>query len=233
LDHEVIEIDLSLSFSFKVGVEEFREINLKVFKKADASGKSITVKGRSNFNKGSNGVGGTEFGKFHEGFSGGVGGDGLKFGDDDFKSVEHQSGLFLSGEEIFMVLSSLGSGGNFLFIKHDEGSFTGLDILLEDSLSGSEGFDGNSSFGNFVGGVVHSGLESSELVFAFSHFGGMTFVSSGLLLSKVGHHVSDEVGNVLHWGSGGHLESNGIKEVFTEIGFVDVVKGVLKLIVTG
>lgn len=44
LDHKVIEIDLSLCFGFKVGVEEFGEINLKVFEKTDASGKSITIK---------------------------------------------------------------------------------------------------------------------------------------------------------------------------------------------
>lgn len=150
-------------------------------------------------------------------------GDSFKFGDNNFKSVEYQFGLFLSGEEVFVVLSSLGSGSSFLFIKHDEGSFTGGDVFLEDSLSGSEGFDSNGGFSNFVGSMIHSSLESSELVITFTHFGGMSFVSVSLLSSEVSHHVSDEVSDVLHWGSGGHLKSNSIEEIFTEFGFVDVV----------
>lgn len=150
-------------------------------------------------------------------------GDSFKFWDDNFKGIEDELGLFLSGEEINTVLGSLSSGSNFLFIKHDEGSFTSLDIFLEDSFSGSKGFDSNGSFGNFVGSVVHSSLESSELSITFTHFGGVSFISIGLLSSEVSHHVSDEVGDVLHWGSGCHLKSNGIEEIFTEFGFVDVV----------
>ncbi len=99
LDHVVVEVDLILDLDFEVLFKESGEVNLEGFEEGDASVKSIGIKGRSNFNEGGDGVGGTEFGKLHEGLSGGVWGDSLKFGDDNLKSVEDELGLFLSLEE--------------------------------------------------------------------------------------------------------------------------------------
>ena len=127
-------------------------------------------------------------------------GDGLELRDDDLKGVEDELGLLLSGVEVLLILGSLGSGGGFLFVKHDEGSLTGLDVLDELSSSGSEGLDGLGGLLDLVGGVGDSSLEVSFLLGALTHLGGMGLVSSLLLGSEVVHHVSDQVGNVLHWG---------------------------------
>jgi len=190
-----------LDFSFNIVVEESGEINLELFEETDAFSKGSTVKGGSNFDKGLDWVGGTEFSEFNENFGGGVWGDGSEFWDDDLKSVKNELGLFLSGEEVFGVLSSLGSGGGFLFIKHNKGLFTGGDVLDKSSLSGSERFDGLSSFLDLVSGVRDSGVIVGDLVGAFTHFGGVSIISSLLLGSEIIHHVSDHVSNVLHWSS--------------------------------
>merc|ERR1719284_1040400 len=113
------------------------EINLKLFEETNASVESGTVKRRGDLNEGLDGVGGTDLGELNEDLRGGVWGDGLKLGDDDLKGVKNELGLFLSGEEVNRVLGSLGSGGSFLFIEHDEGGLTSGDVLLEGSLSRS------------------------------------------------------------------------------------------------
>jgi len=157
-DHEVIEVNLSLDLSLDIVVKESGEINLELFEETDALVKGSTVKRGSDLDEGLDWVGGTEFGEFNENFGGGVWGDSLKFGDDNFKSIKNQFGLFLSGEEIFGVLSSLGSGSSFLFIKHDESFLTGVDVLDELSLSGSERFDSLGGFLDLIGGVGDSGV---------------------------------------------------------------------------
>ena len=105
-------------------------------------------------------------------------GDGSKRGDDDLKGVEDELGLLLSGEEVFGVLGSLGSGSGFLFVKHDKGGLTGGDVLDESSLSGSERFDGLGGLLDLVGGVRDSGVVVGNLVSAFTHFGGVSVISS-------------------------------------------------------
>lgn len=230
LDHEVIEVNLSLDLGFNVFVKESGEINLELLEETDASVEGFTVKGRSDLDEGGDWVGGTDFGELNEDLSGGVWGDGLKFWDDDLKGVKDELGLLLSGEEIDGVLGSLGSGGGFLFVKHNESLFTGGDVFLELSLSGSKRFDGLGGLSDLVSGMGHSSVVVIDLVRAFTHFDGVSFISRLLLGSKVVHHVSDEVGNILHWGVGGHLEGDGVKKVFTEIGSVDMVKSLLKLV---
>lgn len=230
-DHEVIEVNLSLDLSFDIIVKEGGEINLELLEETDALGKGGTVKGRGDLNEGGDWVGGTEFGELNENFGGGVWGDGSKLGDDDLKGVKDELGLLLSGEEVFGVLGSLGSGGGLLFVKHDKGLLTGGDVLDESSLSGSERFDGLGGLLDLVGGVRDSGVVVGDLVSTFTHLDGVSVVSRLLLASKVVHHVSDEVGNVLHWGVRFHLESNGVEEVFTELVSIDSVKSHVKLLV--
>jgi hypothetical protein len=230
-DHQVIEVNLGLDLSFDIFVEESGEINLELFEETDALGKGGTVKRRSDFNEGGDWVGGTEFGELNEDLRSGVWGDGSKFWDDDLKSVKDELGLFLSGEEIFGVLSSLGSSGSFLLVEHNKGGFTGGDVLDKSSLSRSERFDSLGGFLDLVGGVRHSSVIVGNLIGAFTHFGGVSVISSLLLGSKVVHHVSDEVGNVLHWGVRFHLESNGVEEVFTEIVRIDSVESGSQLLV--
>jgi len=230
-DHEVIEVNLGLDLSLNIVVKEGGEINLELLEETDALGKGGTIKGGSDLNEGGDWVGVTEFGKLNEDLRGGVWGDGSKLGDDDLKGVKDELGLLLSGEEVLGVLGSLGSGSSFLLIKHNESGLTGGDVLLEGSLSGSERFDGLGGLLDLVGGVGDSGVVGSNLLGAFTHLGGVSVISSLLLGSKVVHHVSDEVGNILHWGVGFHLESNGVEEVLTELARVDVVKSVGELLV--
>lgn len=128
--------------------------------------------------------------------------DGSEFWNDDLKSIKDKFGLFLSSEEIFAVLSSLGSGSSFLFIKHNESFLTSVNIFDQLSLSGSERFDSLSGLLDFISGMRDSGIVVSNLIFAFSHFGRVSIVSRLLLSFKVIHHVSDEVSNILHWGVG-------------------------------
>jgi len=230
-DHEVIEVNLGLDLSLNVLIKEGGEVNLELLEETDALGKGGTVKRGGDLNEGGDWVGVTEFGKLNEDFGGGVWGDGSKLGDDDLKGVENELGLFLSGEEVFGVLGSLGSGGSFLFIKHDEGSLTSGDVFLESSSSTSEGLDGLGGLLDLVGGVGDSGVVVGDLVSTFTHFSGVSVVSILLLASEVVHHVSDEVGNVLHWGVGLHLEGDGVEEIFTELTRVDSVKSVVELFV--
>jgi hypothetical protein len=232
LDHVVIEVDLGLDLTLKVLFKESGEVNLEVFKEADASGKSIGVKRRSNFNKGGNWVGGTEFGKFHEGLSGGVWGDSLKFGDDDFKSVEDEFGLFLSFEEEGAVNLSLMSLIFLKFIKINKCLSVDDDSLLELSSLGGEGPDSLGGFGDLVGGVVDSGLVVSLLCGTFTHFDGVSVIGFLLLFSEVVHHVSDEVGNVLHGAFRFQLKSNSVEEVFTEVGSINLQKSVLEFVIS-
>jgi len=230
-DHEVIEVNLGLDLSLNIVVKESGEINLELLEETDALGKSGTVKGGSDLNEGGDWVGVTEFGKLNEDLRGGVWGDSSKLGDDDLKGVEDELGLLLSGEEVLGVMGSLGSGGGLLLIEHDEGGLTGGDVLDESSLSGSERFDGLGGLLDLVGGVGDSGVVVGDLVGTFTHLGGVSVISSLLLASEVVHHVSDEVGNVLHGRVGFHLESNGVEEVFTELVGVDSVKSHVKLLV--
>jgi len=230
-DHEVIEVNLSLDLSLNIVVKEGGEVNLELLEETDALGKGGTIKGGSDLNEGGDWVGVTEFGKLNEDLRGGVWGDGSKLGDDDLKGVEDELGLLLSGEEVFGVLGSLGSGSGLLFVKHDEGGLTGSDVLDESSLSGSERFDGLGGLLDLVGGVRDSGVVVGNLISTFTHLGGVSVISRLLLASKVVHHVSDEVGNVLHGGVRLHLESNGVEEVFTELIRVDPVKSQVKLLV--
>jgi hypothetical protein len=201
LDHQVVEVDLSLDFGFNVFIEEGGEIDLELFEEADALGKGGTVKGGSDFDEGLDWVGWTEFGELDENFGGGVWGDGSEFWDDDLKSVKDEFGLFLSGEEVFGVLSSLHSGGSFLLIEHNKHVFTGFDVFLEVSLSGSERFDSLGGLLDLVGGMRNSGFVVGDLIGAFTHFDGVSIISGSLLVSKVVHHVSDHVSDVLHWAS--------------------------------
>jgi len=230
-DHEVIEVNLSLDLSLYIVVKEGGEIDLELLEETDALGKGGSVKRGSDLNEGGDWVGVTEFGKLNEDLRGGVWGDGSKLGDDDLKGVEDELGLLLSGEEIFGVLGSLGSGGSFLLIKHNEGGLTGGDVLDESSLSGSERFDGLGGLLDLVGGVGDSSVVGGDLVGTFTHLDGVSVVSRGLLGSEVVHHISDEVGNILHWGVGLHLESDGVEEVLTELVRVDSVKSVGELLV--
>jgi len=230
-DHEVVEVDLSLDLSLNIVVKEGGEVNLELLEETDALGKGGTVKGGSDLNEGGDWVGVTEFGKLNEDLRGGVWGDGSKLGDDDLKGVEDELGLLLSGEEVLGVLGSLGSSGSFLLIKHDEGLLTSSDVLDELSSSSSKRFDGLGGLLDLVGGVGDSGVVSGDLVGAFTHLGGVSIISRLLLGSEVVHHISNEVGNILHWGVGFHLESNGVEEVLTELARVDVVKSVGELLV--
>jgi len=230
-DHQVVEVDLSLDLSLNIIIKEGSEINLELLEETDALGKGGTVKGGGDLNEGGDWVGGTEFGELNEDLRGGVWGDGSKLGDDDLKGVEDELGLLLSGEEVLGVLGSLGSGGGFLFVKHDKGGLTGGDVLDESSLSGSKRFDGLGGLLDLVGGVGHSSVVVGDLVGTFTHLDGMSVISRGLLASEVVHHVSDEVGNVLHGGVGFHLESNGVEEIFTEFVGIDSVEGSGQLLV--
>ena len=146
-------VNVGLDFTFKVLFEESSEVNLEVFKKTNTSGKSISIKRRSNFNKGGNWVGGTEFSKFHEGFSGGVWGDSLKFGDDNFKSVEDKFGLFLSFEEEGVIDLSLMSLIFFKLFKIDKGLLVDDDLLLKLSSLVGKGSDGLGGFRDLIGGI--------------------------------------------------------------------------------
>jgi hypothetical protein len=222
LDHVVVEVNLGLDLSFKVLFKESSEVDLEVFKKSNASGKSISIKGGSNLNESGNGVGGTEFGKLHEGLSGGVGGDSLKFGDDNLKSVEDELGLFLSFEEEGVVGGSLRSLVFLKLVKIDKGLLVDDDLFLELLSLLGESSDGLGGFGDLVGGVIDSGLVVSLLLSAFTHLDGVSVVSILLLFSKVVHHVSDEVSNILHGAFRFQLKSNGIEEVFTEAGGVNL-----------
>lgn len=230
-DHKVVEVDLSLDLSLNIVVKEGGEVNLELLEETDALGKGGTVKGGSDLNEGGDWVGGTELGELNEDLRGGVWGDGSKLGDDDLKGVEDELGLLLSGEEVLGVLGSLGSGGGLLFVKHDEGLLTGGDVLDEGSLSLSERFDGLGGLLDLVGGVGDSGVVVGDLLGTFTHLGGVSVISSLLLASEVVHHISDEVGNILHWGVGLHLESNGVEEVFTELVGIDPVKSQVELLV--
>jgi hypothetical protein len=230
-DHVVVEVDLGLDLVFEVLFKESGEVNLEVFEEGDASVKSISIEGRSNFNEGGDGVGGTEFGKFHEGFSGGVWGDGLKFGDDDFKGVEDEFGLFLSLEEEGVVGSSLSSLVFLKLIKVDKGLLVDNDLFLELLSLLGEGSNSLGGFRDLVGGVIDSGGVISLLLFAFTHLDGVSVIGFLLLFSKVVHHVSDEVSNILHGAFRFQLKSNGIEEVFTERGSVNLQKSVLKFVV--
>jgi len=230
-DHEVIEVNLGLDLSLDIVVKESGEINLELLEETDALGKGGTVKGGGDLNEGGDWVGGTELGELDEDLRGGVWGDGSKLGDDDLKGVEDELGLLLSGEEVLGVLGSLGSGGGLLFVKHDEGLLTGGDVLDEGSLSLSERFDGLGGLLDLVGGVGDSGVVVGDLVGTFTHLGGVSVISSLLLASEVVHHISDEVGNILHGGVGFHLESDGVEEVFTELVGVDPVKSQVELLV--
>jgi len=230
-DHEVIEVDLGLDLGLNIIIEESGEIDLELLEETDALGKGGTVEGRGDLNEGGDWVGGTEFGELNEDLRGGVWGDGSELGDDDLKGVKDELGLLLSGEEIFGVLGSLGSGSGLLLIKHNEGGFTGGDVFDESSLSGSERFDGLGGLLDLVGGMGDSGVVVGDLVGTFTHLGGVSVISRLLLASEVVHHVSDEVGDVLHGGVGFHLESNGVEEVFTEFVRIDSVEGMGQLLV--
>ncbi len=231
LDHVFVEVDLELDLCFEVLFKEGSEVNLEVFEKADASGKGIGVKGGSNLNKGSNGVGSTKFSKLHEGLSSSVWGDSLKLGNDNLKSVEDEFGLFLSLEEEGVVDLSLLSLVFLKLIEVDKGLLVDDDLLLELASLLGECPDGLGGFGDLVGGMVDSGLVVSLLLFAFSHFDGVGVIGFLLLFSEVVHHVSDEVGNILHWAFRFQLKSNGIEEVFTETGSINLQKSVLKFVV--
>ena len=231
LDHEVVEVNLSLDLSLNIFIKEGGEVNLELLEETDALGKGGTIKGGGDLNESGDWVGVTEFGELNKDLRGGVWGDGSKLGDDDLKSVEDELGLLLSGEEVLGVLGSLGSCGSFLLIKHDEGLLTSSDVLDELSSSRSKRFDGLGGLLDLVGGVGDSSVVGSDLIGAFTHLVGVSSISFLLLSSEIAHHVSNEVGNILHWGVGLHLESNGVEEVLTELVRVDSVKSVVELLV--
>lgn len=62
-------------------------------------------------------------------------GNSFDFWDNNFEGIEDLFGLFLSSEEVDIIISSLGSGLFFSFIKENEGSFTSSDSFFEVSLS--------------------------------------------------------------------------------------------------
>lgn len=157
-DHKIIEVNLGLDFSFNVIIKESGEINLELFKKSDAFVKSSTIKRGSNFNKSLDWVRGTNLRKFNESFSSSVWGNGFKLGNDNFKSIEDEFGLFLSSKEIFTVFGSLSSSSNFLLMKHNKHLFTSINVFDELSLSASKRFDSLSSFLDFISSMRNSGV---------------------------------------------------------------------------
>jgi hypothetical protein len=175
--HQGVEIDLSLDLIFDVIFEELLEIDLEFLKESDALGKSFTVEGGSDFNKGSDWVGSAEFGKFHEGFSGSVWGDSLKFWNDNLKGVKDELGLFLSGEEIDAILLSLLSGSSLFSVEHFQGGLTNLNCLLEFSSSLSESFDSLGSFLDLSGSMRDSVVEVLDLFSALSSLDGVNIAN--------------------------------------------------------
>jgi len=230
-DHEVVEVNLSLDLSLNIFIKEGGEVNLELLEETDALGKGGTIKGGGDLNESGDWVGVTEFGELNKDLRGGVWGDGSKLGDDDLKGVEDELGLLLSGEEVFGVLGSLGSSGSFLLIKGDELLLTLLDVSIELSSSLSERSDSLGGLLDLVGGVGDSTVVLSDLVGAFTHLVGVSNIGFLLLSLEIVDHVSNEVGNILHWGVGLHLESNGVEEVLTELVRVDSVKSVVDLLV--
>ena len=60
----------------------------------------------------------------------------------------------------------------------------------------------------------------------------MSVISFLLLFSEVIHHVSDEVGNILHGSLRFQLKSNGIEEVLSEVGSIDLLKSSLEFVIS-
>jgi len=212
---------LVIDFALEIGLKESGEIRLEVLKERDATVKGVSIERGGDFNEGSDGVGLTDLGELHEGFGGGVWGDGFEFGDDDFKSIKDQLSLLLSLKEKLIIGSSLFSSVFLISIKSDKCLLVDNDLFLKSSSLGGKFSDGLGRFLDLCGSMAHSGVVVSFLVFAFGHFGGVSFLSISLLLLEVIDHVSDEIGDVLHGSIGFQLESNGIEKIFTEFAFIN------------
>ncbi len=214
---EGVKENLALDFTFLVFFHEGSETDLEVLKKSDAPGKGFSVKSRSDLDEGSDGVGGTDLGELSEDLCGVVWCDCLKLGDDNLKCFKNFLSLFGPDEIFGVVTGSVFSDLLFVLVEEDEFSLSGLDGLLEVSLSVSEGLDGSGSFLDLVVGMLDSGIVFVDLSLAFDVLSGLGFVSFFLLSLDVSDHVSEEGGDVIHGCVGFQLEGDGVKEILTEL----------------
>jgi len=228
---EGVKENLAADLSLLVLDHEGGETYLEVLKKGDAPGKGFSVKSRSDLDEGGDGVGVADLGELGEDLSGVVGCDGLQLGDDDLKCLKDFLSLFGPDEVLGVVAGPVLTDLLLMLVEEDELGLTGLDGLLEVSLPVPQGLDSGGGLLDLVVGMLDAVVVLGDLSVTLDVLSGLGFISLFLLSLDVGDHVPEEGGDVVHGGVRLQLEGDGVEQILTELGRVDLVKDVVELVV--